>query len=129
VEITAPKESAELLNLEAVHFTWKMSWKRWDYQAYSEEMPQGFAERSPVVFAVKYSPDEGNTWYFAQDNTPTALGEPPPQRLGLSAHDYDWDLRDKKGNYVVRVEGFRSEIPLHYAFHQVGVSVKRGGKK
>lgn len=125
IEITAPKEAAEFVSEESAHIMWKMSWRRWDFQPYHADTAQDFGERNQIFYVLKYSPDEGKTWFLARDNSPTRPGEYPRAEQREMTSEFDWNISDKKGNYIVRVEAFRQDIPLHYAFHQIGMSVKR----
>lgn len=123
IKINYPEESAELVDLESVAIEWDLKWQRWDYQPYSEKYDQE-EEDQTLFYVVKYSPDEGGTWFLAQDDQETYLGEIPEIEFQLSEDQYEWNLLDKEGNYIFRVEAFRKEIPLHYAFHQIGVTIE-----
>src|SRR5262249_10419925 len=100
-------------------------WLRWDNEPYVSNLKSDFHEDTPLAFTVKYSPDEGRTWYYAQNNKEASLGQSPPDDLALSGLDYDWSVVGKKGNFLVRVEAYRRDITQHYSFHQIGLSITR----
>jgi hypothetical protein len=125
VRIVTPKESADFVEIEAIALKWDLDWLRWDYQPYNVKMTGNESERTALIYVVKYSPDEGRTWFYGVNDEETSLGEYPPESVRISNQELSWGVEGKKGNFFVRVEAFRENIPLHYAFHQIGISIKR----
>lgn len=128
VVITAPDDSTDIDNPTTLHIAWSMQWRRWDGLAYSPAYPVNFAEDTTVRYTVMYSRDNGRTWLQVTDDTPATPGVRPADTYLTTASAYDWSVPAAsfpKGNYVIRVEAYRDEVPLHYAFHQYRAFIKR----
>lgn len=125
IRIVAPRDSADVENSDTLEIKWERRWQRWDFQAYTEETEEDHRERETLMYVMKYSPDEGKTWFLMHNDEPTHLGVYPKAEDVISDPSYVWDIHKKKGNFVICVEAFRKEIPLHYAYHQIVVSISR----
>ena len=127
VTISSPTAAQGVLSTASspVMVTWSSQWRRWDANPYTENYPSGYTEKStPLFFNVKYSSDGGKTWFFADDGSATVTG------AAASGHavttPYNWDISGlASGTYLLRVEAFRQNVPLHYAYHQVTAQVSR----
>src|SRR5512146_2280668 len=68
-------------------------------------------------------------WLHMKDESAATAGvRPSDPALLQTATTYNWSVPASsfpKGNYVIRVEAYRDEIPLHYAFHQYRAFIKR----
>jgi hypothetical protein len=138
VKITSPDASTELTNPSSVAVGWSREWLRWDGRSYTTAYPSGYSESSPLAFAVMYSSDNGATWRYMQDGSVAVPGERPSNAaLLISATDidavhtytYNWSTPSgsfPQGTYVIRVEAYRDDLPLHYAYHQYRAFLKRG---
>ena len=119
VNITSPDPNGDYTNPGTISVTWDMQWTRWDGQLYTENYPNGFVDPVTVVYNVKYSNDNGNTWKFIQDNTSASPGERDTNH-DLVVTNYTWIVSTfPKGTYLIRVEAYRDGRPLHYAYHQI----------
>jgi hypothetical protein len=133
VTITSPNAATSLTNPGSVTVGWTREWLRWDGQSYTTAFPAGYAETSALSYAVMYSPDNGATWRYAQDNTVATPGTRPgnPSNLissALAQPTYDWSTPAAsfpQGTYLIRVEAYRDNIPMHYAYHQYRAFIRR----
>jgi type II secretory pathway pseudopilin PulG len=129
VAITTPNDDVDLRDPSSIPIAWTSQWKRWDGLPYTPAYPANFADDSTVRFATLYSRDNGRTWLHMQDDTSAQPGVRPvlPAHL-ITATSYSWSTPAAafpKGNYVIRIEAYRDEVPLHYAFHQYRAFIKR----
>lgn len=126
IEITSPSEDVELVDPRTIHVAWNVSWRRWDGEPYTEHYRDSFQESTPLVFAVKYSLDGGLHWKLARTGEDTRPGERPELPDLVGSDFFDWDVSElPPGPFLVRVEGFRQGIPLHYSYHQVRQNIRR----
>lgn len=126
VVITSPDTSQGVLleNPTTIPVTWTLQWKRWDNAGYTENYPNGFAETVPVTYNLKYSPDSGKSWFFVGDGAAATAGVENVGRGVLTP--YTWDLSGMpRGTYILRLEAFRQNLPMHYAYHQALIQVDR----
>ncbi len=130
VAITSPTAVTDFNNPSSLNFVWTSSWTRWDNQPYTSSYPSNFSEGIPLVFNVKYSKDNGKTWNFIQDD---AAAKPGILDSGashaVSAYGYTWDVSNSAqfpaGTYDVRVEAYRTNRALHYAYQQIHMYFQR----
>lgn len=128
VMITQPNDNIDLNDPAQVTVTWAAQWRRWDGIPYTPSYPNDFVEDTTVRYALLYSRDNGRTWLFASDNTPATPGLRPASSHLQTATTYAWNTPAAdfpKGNYLIRIEAYRDEVPLHYAFHQYRAFIKR----
>ena len=130
VEITEPSAADGLENPTVVLVTWETEWFRWDNYKYLDSYPEGFTETDDMVYAVKYSQDDGATWRYIQDRSPTDAGERPDASHECTSDSQEsWNLTNATnypaGNYLLRLETFREHIPSHYSYHQRRILIER----
>jgi len=130
LEITSPNTYDEINNPTTIDIKWNTQWKRWDGNNYTEEYPNDYKESTPLVYAIKYSNDNGKTWYYCDDNSITFAGRKEILKtLPVSSSSYPWDVSNAskfpKGSYIIRVECFRKDIDLHYSYDQVQIFINR----
>ena len=119
---------SDLSNPSSISITWDADWTRWDGQPYTTTYTSGFTESSALSFAVMYSDDGGRNWKYVQDDTGAVPGERPSGGHTVTAQTYGLSVPTSKfpeGSYVVRVEAYRDDIELHYAYHQQRIFIKR----
>src|SRR5262249_9761372 len=124
-----PNDDTNTDNPTSLTISWSTQWKRWDGLSYTPAYAANFAEDTPIKYVMLYSRDNGKTWLHVTDETPAGAGvKPTDPKYLTTATSYTWNTPANnfpKGNYVVRVEAYRDDIPLHYAFHQYRVFIKR----
>jgi hypothetical protein len=129
VALTSPNDDTNADNPSSLIIAWTTQWLRWDGLPYTPAYANGFAEDTPVQYVVLYSRDNGRSWLHVVDETPATIGvRPTDPKYLTTASSYDWSVSANnfpKGNYVVRVEAYRDDVPLHYSFHQYRVFIKR----
>ena len=129
VAITTPNDDVDLRNPSTIHIAWTSQWLRWDALRYTPSYSATWSDDTTVRFATIYSRDNGQTWLNMRDESPAQPGVRPSDPANLiTATSYDWAVpadRFPKGNYIIRIEAYRDEVPLHYAFHQYRAFIKR----
>ncbi len=130
VEITEPSAADGLENPGVETVTWDTEWFRWDNKKYLDTYSEGFSESDTMIYALKYSPDDGATWRYVQDRSLTEAGERPDDAHECSSSSQEtWNLTSAtdypQGNYLLRLEAFRELIPSHYSYHQRRVLIDR----
>jgi hypothetical protein len=128
VAITYPNDDVDIEKPTALNVTWDMQWKRWDGLPYTPSYPVNFSEDTTVRYALLYSRDNGRTWLFMKDDQPATAGTRPAAGYLQTATSFNWSVPESlfpKGNYVIRVEAYRDDMPLHYSFHQYRAFFKR----
>jgi len=129
VSVSSPTRSAQYTAPSTIPVVWTSAWTRWDTNLYTEAYSVGFNESTTLYANVKYSTDNGKTWYFAQDNTSATAGVGDPAAGHVAVSPYNWDVSNAgafpRGNYIVRVEEYRTSRTLHYAYHQRQVYINR----
>ncbi len=143
VEITKPSLSDELRGLSVIRVEWKDRNVRWDGKRYSENYPcvddfdgacvaqiatspgnpdNEWHGSEPLAFTLIYSTDEGKTWRSAQRDVLVTPGVYESiDKILATAHrgQYDWDVSSLGvGKKLLRVQAFRENLPLHYAYHE-----------
>jgi len=128
VVITSPNDDVDIVNPTTLDVTWDVSWRRWDGLPYTPSYPPAFAETTTVRYVPLYSRDNGRTWLHMQDDSPATPGVRPSSTYLQTATAYSLPVPSAlfpKGNYVIRIEAYRDEVPLHYSFHQYRAFIKR----
>jgi type II secretory pathway pseudopilin PulG len=150
VEITEPNINTELKNPSTVRVAWSEKWTRWDGKRYSRVYTTGCENTTagcytPATtytrkFVVLYSPSNGAAdaangnptgWFYADgSSTPNAapLGARNLSKAVASGMYIDLPTpasRFPEGNYLFRVEEYRTDYPLHYSFHQYRAYIQR----
>ena len=148
VIITDPNENTDLKNKSSITVGWDTTWKRWDGLTYTTD-PQyaNWSETLTMKYAVLYSPSNGvpdkdpthgnpTGWKYFKDGTVATPGVKPD-----AAHEIAVAVSAVKtststvfntppgtfpqGNYLIRVEGYRENYPLHYSYHQYRAFLQR----
>ncbi|HJQ39361.1 MAG TPA: hypothetical protein VKB93_19645, partial [Thermoanaerobaculia bacterium] len=128
VVITNPNVTVDISDPTTLNVTWTSTWRRWDGLPYTPSYPNNFNEDTTTRFARLYSRDNGRTWLHMQDNTAATPGVRPAAAYLQTTTNYTWSVPAAtfpKGNYLIRIEAYRDEIPLHYSFHQFRAYFKR----
>jgi type II secretory pathway pseudopilin PulG len=128
VAITFPNDDVDLDDPPSIDVKWESTWRRWDGLPYTPNYAAGFTEDTTVRYVPMYSRDNGQTWLFMKDDTAAAAGVRPAAKYLQTTVTYTWPVpkaKFPKANYVIRVEAYRDEVPLHYAFHQYRAFIKR----
>jgi hypothetical protein len=129
VAITTPNDDTDLRNPSTIHIAWTSQWLRWDGLKYTPAYSSTFSDTTTVRFATIYSRDNGRTWLNMRDESAAQAGVRPSDPANLiTATSYDWAVpvsNFPKGNYIIRIEAYRDQLPLHYAFHQYRAFIKR----
>jgi hypothetical protein len=134
--ITSPNLNTNLKDPPTIAVAWTATWKRWDDIPYTTLYAAGYAETTPLDYQVMYSisngaPDKTNGnptgWFFAKDDKVATPGTKDATQT-INTTSYTWNTPKAKfpeGNYLIRVEGYRQGMPLHYSFHQYRAYVSR----
>jgi prepilin-type N-terminal cleavage/methylation domain-containing protein len=127
VNISSPTVTDEFSNPTAINVTWSAPWTRWDSQSYTSAYPAGYVGGSTLYYNVKYSKDNGRTWFLANTTTQVSAGvfDVASAQIGTSL---SWSVPSASfptGNYLVRVEVYRSGRQQHYSFHSRRVFIRR----
>lgn len=147
IAITQPSDSMDpdLVNDPSdLEIIWNAEWLRWNGDKYIEgtasPYPAGYAENgSDLTFFVLWTNDPNGglgTWKYANDNTTVATpGVRGPSGFGIAGalplinpYSFTWSTPAgafPQGNYTVRVEAYRDDLPLHYSYHQYRVFIRR----
>jgi hypothetical protein len=126
IVITSPTEDQELLDPQKITVKWDVQWRRWDGEKYTPYYADDFLESTPLGFVVKYSTDGGVHWKLGRTGADIGAGERPALTELVGGNSYDWDVSDMPpGPFIVRVEAYRANIPLHYSYHQVRQNIRR----
>lgn len=128
VVITSPDDSTDIDNPTTLRVTWQSQWRRWDGLPYTPAYAANYADDTTVRFTVLYSRDNGRTWLHVEDDSSATPGTRPAAGYLRTTTQYDWSVPASsfpRGNYLIRVEAYRDEVPLHYAFHQFRAFFKR----
>lgn len=126
LRITAPDVNTNLTNKTSVTISWATDWKRWDGKDYATSY-SSYSESETLKYLVLYSTNNGKTWRYLQDDPSTPDNAVPGTRLGTG--DSHWISTTTKnlstpestfptGSYLIRVEAYRDNFTLHYAYHQ-----------
>jgi hypothetical protein len=129
VAISFPGVNDDLNNPSTINIQWGITWKRWDGKNYTPNYANTFSETEPVQYQVMYSDDNGATWKWCDTAIP---GTPRPGSRSagalITATNYNWSVPSgtfPMGNYLIRVEAYRQNYPLHYSYHQFRAFIRR----
>jgi len=126
VYLSSPTVTDQFVNPSSIYVVWTSSWTRWDGQLYTSAYASGFSEATPLTWNVKYSPDRGKTWFFVQDGAAAILGTKDLTAPHPATAPVTWDVSAlPRGNYLLRVEGFRTNINLHYTYIEREIYIQR----
>lgn len=128
IVITTPNDNIDLDDPATVSIAWEAQWRRWDGLPYTPSYPAGFNDTTTVRYVLLYSRDNGRTWRHLRDDTAATPGLRPAAAYLQTQTTFTWSTPAAsypKGNYLLRVEAYRDEVPLHYAFHQYRAFLKR----
>ena len=135
VEIVSPTEISEILSPTSIDIQLALEWVRWDRLPYTKTTPATFAEdESEIDYVIYYSPDNGVTWRYIQDDSVAVTGYKPvdPGHIvadaGTGNDVYTWPTPPSNfpdGSYVLRVEAYRRDMSLHYSVHQMKIYMER----
>jgi hypothetical protein len=124
LSISAPLSGQEFINPVTMSIQWLISWKRWDGEKYTSAYADGFSEAEPIVYNIKYSSNNGISWKFVQDGSSAIPGEKDSGYYCSSP--YSWDVSSLSGGtYMIRVEGYRQNLPLHYTYQLIRLYISR----
>jgi hypothetical protein len=126
--ITTPNDEVDIVDPTRLDIAWSIAWRRWDGLPYTPSYPANFVENTTVRYTTLYSRDNGRTWLHMQDSSPATPGVRPAAAYLQTATTYSLPVPATtfpKGNYVLRIEAYRDEVPLHYSFHQYRAFIKR----
>lgn len=124
VTISSPAVTDEFTNPSSINVTWTTAWTRWDGQPYTT----GYGGYTPpaVMYNLKVSFDNGRTWVYAGTTVPAKAGVPSNSYPVTTP--YTWSVPAgtyPTGNYVIRLECYRTGRGLHYSQHQRRVFIRR----
>jgi len=88
----------------------------------------GHSESTSLFYTAMYSDDGGKSWKYVQDDAAAQPGSRPSGSHRMTTTSYTLPTpanKFPKGSYLLRVEGHRTDIVLHYAYHQQKIYVKR----
>jgi prepilin-type N-terminal cleavage/methylation domain-containing protein len=126
VNISSPTITDEFTNPASIDVVWSTAWSRWDGNLYTEQYAAGFTSTATLTYNVKYTDDNGQSWYFVQNGASTESGVKATGFPFEAMTPLVWDVSTlPEGNYILRVEAYRDDVPLHYAQHQRQVYIKR----
>lgn len=141
-QILGPTATDELDDPDFVSLVWRTTWERWDGRAYTPDYATTFVEdEAQLVYVPMYSADDGATWKSVLDDqsvepgvlpwTP-GLGPNPSCTVLDSSLGADesltWTLSRTlfpAGAYLIRIDAYRADEPLHYAQHVERIHVRR----
>jgi prepilin-type N-terminal cleavage/methylation domain-containing protein len=136
VNITNPNANTNTSNPSTLNITWNLNWQRWDGLGYTTAYPSPYtpAVAPTLSYFLTYSADNGKTWVYLQNPARTATpgvrlqpGDPDYVGCRLTAQTYTWNgvASLPEGAYIIRVEAYRDQFPLHYATHQYQIFINR----
>jgi hypothetical protein len=125
LSISQPKVTDQFTDPASVTLVWSATWSRWDGQPYTEAYPSPYTNPTSIIYNLKYSSDNGKTWRYVQDGSAATSGQYDAGH-SVSVTTYTWDVSAfPRGNYIVRIEGYRQGFPLHYTYQQREVYIFR----
>ncbi len=129
VEMTAPNDATDLVDPSSIGVEWETTWRRWDGQAYTSSYADSFTEAGDLSYVLIYSDDNGRTWKHMDDDSAATPGQrPTDSSLLMTGSTYSWATSAgafPEGTYLIRVEAYRDDMTLHYAYHQRRIFIKR----
>jgi hypothetical protein len=127
VTITNPNVTTELVDPPQVPIQWTATWRRFGDRPYTPNYSPTFSESATVQFQVMYSADNGDTWRWIDGSGLATPEVPDPSQLS-TATSVSWSTPASTfpdGNYIIRVEAYRSGLQLHYSYHQFMAYIRR----
>lgn len=150
VQITEPYKGQSLTGYQSIVLRWKERYARWDDDRYTESYPcidatstdpncsggpsgvgddpsLEWHDSADLVFNIIYSMDGGSHWFSALSDDPAVPGVymPGTDSIPYSAshlYNYSWPVNGlPAGAKKVRVEAFRNNLALHYAYHEINI--------
>jgi hypothetical protein len=145
VEIKQPSIVSILEDPQDILVQWSTEFLRWDGKKYTTNYPDGFSEATwidSLRYVLIYSADTGGTWYYMEDDPFAIPQEAVPEQRPAGAlaaylrpdivpegdEFFTWAVPDDlfpEGSYLIRVEVYREDIALHYAYHVEKVFIDR----
>ncbi|HAM39357.1 MAG TPA: hypothetical protein DCP53_08210 [Elusimicrobia bacterium] len=141
IDLTKPTVADEIIDPISTDIIWATHWKRWDGKDYTKEYELSistyvYSEETPLGFNIKYSNDNGQSWYFCGDvsnNIPsntisTKCGERNSSYFSFTTSTFSWKVSDSiitRGSYILRVECYRQNTNLHYSYDQVQIYINK----
>jgi len=132
VNFISPKNSNKYYKpAKPVIIQWNTRLKRWDGERYTEEYPPNYNETTPLIYNLKYSNNEGKTWYNVIDNSPARIGakDVTENYFPGTTNFHYWDITNTnnfpQGYYILRIECYRQNIDLHYSYDQRKIEIVR----
>ncbi len=140
--ILGPTLITELQDPATIPVQWQIEWRRWDGKKYTQSYADGFTEsEADLVYVPLYSRDNGKTWLSMMNDAPVESGRipwiegvgPDPAHtltdLNPGGNElYTWSVPAAsfpQGSYLIRIEAFRLDEPLHYTQHMEKIYVNR----
>lgn len=134
VIITAPNPNTDLTDPTSITINWSTVYKRWDGKPYTTAYASTFNPAYAMSYWVYYSADNGATWRYLDGTGPAYPGVRPPAATYLTdphritASTVSWSTPSAQfpaGAYTIRVDGYRDNYKLHYAYHQYQAFINR----
>jgi prepilin-type N-terminal cleavage/methylation domain-containing protein len=128
VAITSPNDDLDIDDPGSLPITWSSQWLRWDGLRYTPSYANNWSDDTTIRFTTLYSRDNGRTWQHMRDDSPATAGVRPATSYLTDGTSYSWSVPRSsfpQGNYLIRIEAYRNEVPLHYSFHQYRAFIKR----
>lgn len=137
--ITSPNLTTNLKNPGSITVSWSTAWKRWDNIAYTTAYPGSYSEAGVnLTYQVMYSSTNGipdkskgpneTGWRYVQTDHIAEPGLLQPLEKVASGTSVLWNTPGAtfpEGNYLIRVEAYRDNYPLHYSYHQFRAYISR----
>jgi type II secretory pathway pseudopilin PulG len=131
VVITDPNLNTSLTpDTSSVRIQWAITWRRWDGKTYTAAYnASDFAIGATNSYYIMYSTDNGANWKYVQNNAKATPGVKSTDNTHkVTALYYDWSVPVNSfptGAYIIRVEAYRDDYPLHYSYHQYQMFLNR----
>jgi Tfp pilus assembly protein PilE len=134
VIITTPNPNTDLTDPSTITISWSTVYTRWDGRPYTLAYASTYNPAYAMSYWVTYSADNGATWKYIQDGTVAQPGVrlPPASYLTdthrITASTVSWSTPSSQfpaGAYTIRVDGYRDNYQLHYAYHQYQAFINR----
>ncbi len=145
IEIKQPTIVSDLSDPEYIDVQWSSNFQRWDDQKYTQFYPDDFTESSwtgHLRYVLLYTRDNGDTWCYMEEDpgevpvvaTPGTIPVGTEEEYLLSDQNlegdefFSWAVNESlfpEGSYLIRVEAYRSNKALHYAYHMEKIFIDR----
>jgi hypothetical protein len=144
IEIKAPTIITALDDPNYITVVWSTEFLRWDGEKYNQYYPDGFSDSdwlNNLRYLLLYSNDNGDTWYFMEDDPAAA-----PQEWQLNKRPtgpfaayllLDQDSGNEsfswatpaglfpESSYLIRIETYRDTKALHTSSHMEKIFIDR----